>query len=179
MSDETRTESEPNDAPEDTQKETSGEVDLSKLDSVDKLPKWAQDELKRARQEAASYRTRLNKASEEVRGEIENEFKEKVSGLQEELENLKTENAKHVAHTMRIDAALEVGVPGGQLKDFAERLRGDSYEELKADAEKAKSIFGLESGKATDPTAGLGGNGPKKQPTDLFGDYVKSQLGWK
>lgn len=177
MSDETR-----NETTETTEASKSadndGGVDLSKLDSVDKLPKWAQDELKRARQDAANYRTRLNNASDELRAEIEGEFNSKIEALNGELTDLKAKAEEAELKQMRLDAALEVGVPGERLKDFAERLRGTSFDELKADAEKAKSIFGIETSKATDPTAGLSGNGPKTKPEDAFGNFVKGQLGW-
>ena len=54
------------------------------------------------------------------------------------------------------------------LKDFAERLRGTTFEELKADAEQAMSIYNIGTDKATDPTAGLGGNGPKTSRKTLL-----------
>lgn len=177
MSDDTRNEAtEPAEASKSA--DNDGSIDLSKLDSVDKLPKWAQDELKRARQDAANYRTRLNSVSDELRAKIEGEFNSQIEALNGELAELKAKAEEATLWQMKLDAALEVGVSGKHLKDFAERLRGTTFDELKADAEQAMSIYNIGTDKATDPTAGLGGNGPKTKPEDAFGNFIKSSLGW-
>jgi len=154
-------------------------IDLSKIDSVEKLPKWAQDELSRARNDAASYRNRLRDAKNEVEAEVKQSVQSEVEKLKTELSDLKGQLASVEIDSIKLDAALEVGVPGEHLKAFASRLQGSTAEEIKADAEAAKALFNLApnaGSRATDPTAGLGGNQPNKTPESAFGDFVIGKL---
>lgn len=155
----------------------NGGADLSQIDSVEKLPKWAQDELSRARNEAATYRTRLRDAKSEVEAEVRESVKQEVQDLTGKLSDLEMKLSDADLKSLKLEAALEVGVPGEHLKAFSERLRGTTADELRADAEAAKSMFGFNaSNKATDPTAGLGGNEPKKTPESAMGDFIIGKL---
>jgi hypothetical protein len=145
--------------------------------SVADLPKWAQDELSRARTEAAGYRTKLRDA-ETANGTLQTQVDAeiaKVSGLTTDLSDAKL-------FGLKLDAALEVGVPGEHLKTFADRLRGESLEELKKDAETIKTTFGVgigtPNGRATDRSAGLGNDKPST-PDEALGTFIGSKLGWK
>src|SRR5690606_7009349 len=156
MSDNTRNETtEPAEAP--TSADNDGGVDLSQLDSADRLPKRAEDGWKGGRQDAANCRSRLHGGAGALRAKIEGEFNSQIEALNGELTELKAKAEEATLWQMKLDAALEVGVSGKHLKDFAERLRGTTFEELKADAEQAMSIYNIGTDKATDPTAGLGG----------------------
>lgn len=143
--------------------------------NVSDLPQWAQDELSRARANAASYRTRLRE-TEGVRDELQASLDaetEKSKGLMVERDDAKL-------FGLKLDAALEAQVPGDALKVFADRLRGNTVEELKRDAETLKNGgFGVAplTGRATDLSAGLGNNKPST-PEDMFGSFVGSKLGW-
>jgi hypothetical protein len=176
MPEETNNASTDNSAGGEVNKTDSG-IDLSKLDSVEKLPKWAQDELSRARNDAATYRTRLRDAKSEVEAEVRAEIQNEVKGLNDKVADLEMKLSDSDLKSLKLETALEVGVPGEHLKTFADRLRGTTAEELKADAEEAKKLFGLgNETKATDPTAGLGGSEPKKSADNLLGDYVLGKL---
>lgn len=146
--------------------------------NVSELPEWAQNELSRARNDAASYRTKLRE-TETARDNFEktlNEENTKVTALQSEVDDLKLNSAK-------FDVALEAfDVKGDQVKAFADRLRGSTPDELKADAKSVLETFGIAPGKttsrATDRSAGLGNDKP---PTgeSAFAEAVAKSLGWK
>lgn len=139
---------------------------------VAELPEWAQSELSRARTDAATYRTKLRAAEEQlttVQGELQ-AATDKASDLEVKL----TETS---LTSLKIDAALEIGVPGEQLKAFADRLRGNTPEELRADAEAVKALYGVGvPTRATDPSAGLGNGQPKKTAESAFAEFVQKQL---
>lgn len=147
----------------------------SDVKSAADLPKWAQDELSRARNEAAGYRTKLRDA-ETARNDLQKQYDAetaKVTGLTTDLSDAKL-------FGLKLDAALEVGVPGEHLKAFADRLRGDSADELKKDAETVKQTFGVGTatgGRAPDRSAGLGNDKPST-PDDLMASFVGGKLGW-
>ncbi len=145
--------------------------------NVSELPEWAQSELSRARNDAASYRTKLRE-TETARDNLQKTLDEesgKVKNLQTELDDFKLNSAK-------LDVALEAfDVKGDQVKAFADRLRGSTPEELKTDAKSVLETFGIAPGKsttrATDRSAGLGN---EKPPTaeDAFSKAIAKQLGW-
>lgn len=144
--------------------------------SVSELPEWAQAELSRARNDAASYRTKLRE-TEAARDNLEKSFSEeseKVKTLTTDLDDLKLNSAK-------FDVALDAyQVDGKQVKAFADRLRGASVEELNADAKSIMETFNVTPGskpRAVDRSAGLGNDKP---PTaeDAFGQFVGDKLGW-
>lgn len=145
--------------------------------NVSELPEWAQSELSRARNDAASYRTKLRE-TETARDNLQKSLDDesgKVKTLQTEVDDLKLNSAK-------FDVALEAfDIKGDQVKAFADRLRGSNPEELKADAKSVLDTFGIAPGKNTtrgqDRSAGLGNDKP---PTgeDAFSQAIAKQLGW-
>jgi hypothetical protein len=147
----------------------------SNVNSVDQLPKWAQDELSRARNDAAKYRERLKNAKAEVESEVRGAVEADLKRVNDENAELKLQvGDASLAHT-KLSVALEVGVPGEQAVAFAERLRGSTSEELKADAETVKATFGVGSGRVHDTSAGLG-NTTKSSPSDVFAQFVTERL---
>lgn len=146
---------------------------------VAELPKWAQDELSRARNDAASYRARLKDAKSEVEADVRKEFDTKLTAAQNEKTELQNKLTDSQLFGLKIDAALAVGVPGDHLKAFADRLRGDTFDDIKKDAETIKQTFGVgATGRATDRTAGLGNDKPST-PDDALGGFIGQKLGWK
>jgi hypothetical protein len=144
---------------------------------VEDLPKWAQDELSRARNDAAGYRNRLKTAKDEVQAEVQKTFDDKVLALTNENTELKNKATDFDMSMLKLDTALEIGVPGEHLKAFAARLQGSTPDEIKADAEEVKKLFGTGTSRATDRSAGLGNQKPEDAPS-AFADYVGKQLGW-
>jgi len=150
----------------------------SNAKNVSELPEWAQAELSRARNDAASYRTRLRE-TEQARDDLKTSLEAeagKAKALQTEVEDFKLNTAK-------LDVALEAyGVEGTQVKTFADRLRGSTSEELVADAKTLMETLGVAPGnttkpRATDKSAGLGN---EKPPTaeDVWSSFVGDKLGW-
>lgn len=148
----------------------------SSAKNVSELPEWAQAELSRARNDAASYRTRLREteqARDDLKTTLETEA-EKAKRLETEVEDFKLNTAK-------LDVALEAyGVEGTQVKTFADRLRGGTPEELAADAKTLMETLGVaptNKPRATDKSAGLGN---EKPPTteDIWSSFVGDKLGW-
>lgn len=115
-----------------------------KDDDESALPDWAQKELTRARGEAAKYRTQRNELQDKLKDaktpeDIEaatREYVEKVEGLELQL--------------TRERIARQFSLPD----ELAERLRGATEEELKADA-KALQKFARPSRGSDDPRGGL------------------------
>lgn len=142
--------------------------------SVAELPQWAQDQLSRARNDAASYRTKLRE-TEAARDSLQSSLDAEAA----KAKALEVERDDAKLFGLKLDAALEAQVPGDALKVFADRLRGSTPEELKADAETLKkSGFGVQAtGRATDRSAGLGNDKPST-PEDAFGSFIGDKLGW-
>jgi len=146
---------------------------------VSELPQWAQDELSRARSDAASYRARLKDAKSEVETEVRKEYDGKLTEATNKNTTLQNELTDSKLFGLKIDVAIDAGVPGESLKTFADRLRGNTIDEIKADAEAVVKAFGVgaPAGRAIDRSAGLG-NTQTSSPEDALGDFVNNRLGW-
>jgi hypothetical protein len=166
----------PENAPTNTGNDT-GTKDNSQNASaknVSELPEWAQAELSRARNDAASYRTRLREteqARDDLKTSLETETT-KVSTLQTTVDDFKLNSAK-------FEVALEAqGVDPKPLKTFADRLRGETTDELKTDAKSLlETLGGPLKPRATDKSAGLGNDKPLSGE-DAFAAQVAKALGW-
>lgn len=134
------------------------------------LPHWARDELTKANNQAAGYRIKAKEAADEARKAVEAEFNEKLAAVSGELDTARLELS-------RLQAALAVGIPGESAAEFAARLQGTNEDELKADAEKLKSMLGISTAptpdRPVDHTQGLGG---EAGPQDAFGAFIMSNL---
>lgn len=152
----------------------SENTNAAEAKGVADLPQWAQDQLSRARNDAASYRTKLRE-TEAARDSLQSSLDAEAA----KAKALEVERDDAKLFGLKIDAALDAQVPGDALKVFADRLRGSTLEELKADAETLKkSGFGaVTPGRATDRSAGLGNQKPST-PEDAFGSFIGDKLGW-
>ena len=146
---------------------------------VSELPQWAQDELSRARSEAASYRARLKDAKSEVETEVRKEYEGKLTEVNNKVTELTTKLTDSELFGMKVDAAIELGVPGESLRVFADRIRGNTAEEIKTDAEAVAKAFKVNAGpqRHVDRSAGLG-NEQTTNPEDALGDFIGKSLGW-
>lgn len=137
------------------------------------LPQWAQDELSRARNDAATYRTKLRDTEQAL-----NDSKTELQTVNDKAAELEVKVGELELNGLKLDAALDVLIPDGQVKAFADRLRGNTLDDLKADAEAVTKLYNVQAsgGRATDRTAGLGANQPKPTPESAFGNFVKSRL---
>lgn len=146
---------------------------------VSELPQWAQDELSRARSDAASYRARLKDAKSEVETEVRKEYESKLTDVNNKVTELTTKLTDSELFGMKVDAAIELGVPGESLRVFADRIRGNTADEIKTDAEAVAKAFKVNAGpqRHVDRSAGLG-NEQTTTPDDALGDFVGKSLGW-
>lgn len=136
------------------------------------LPEWARDKLTKANNEAATYRVKARDLGTEVetlRAQIQTLTSEKTEALDK--------GGSVALELVKLQTALAVGVPGEQATTFAELLKGDSVEEIKASAEKAKALLaGVKPPAATDRSQGQGAS-TNNTPADDFHGFVLGRLG--
>ena len=145
-------------------------------------------ELKRARDEAAKYRQRARefgddetykRAKDAVAAleKAENEKKSETERLTEEKEGLLFRASSAEEQLTRLRVALSSGVDSAQADEFASRLRGDTEEDLKKDAESLAKFFQAASTPArrSDPSQGRGGDA--QPPADPIQAALIDKLG--
>jgi hypothetical protein len=100
---------------------------------------------------------------EAAKAEVKAEYEAKLAQATEALEAAKNESASSVVQLAKLQAALDATVPDLKEKvvDIAKRLVGQTDEELKADAERVKTLYGVTptapaKPKAVDPSQGQG-----------------------
>lgn len=116
---------------------------------LDELPEWVRKSLTRANAEAANYRTRLREAEARL---AEAKTPAEVEAA---LVELREKNAELERSIARSEVARRVGLPD----ELAQRLRGDTPQELEADA-KALLRIAIPS---TAPVALRGGLDPSDE----------------
>lgn len=98
---------------------------------LETLPQEAQAEIRRLRGEAADYRTKARDYETKVR-EFEDRDKTEGQRAAERQQQLERENAELSAYRARVEVARQKGLP----LEWADRLRGQSTEELEKDADE-------------------------------------------
>lgn len=120
------------------------------------LPEWVQDpekafaEIKKLRSENANWRNELRelqswrdqqetqkREAQEAEMREQNQFKELLEQRERELSELKAQIAQQQAQQLRASIVSEFGLP----EALADRLRGESEEELRKDAEALRGIM--------------------------------------
>lgn len=128
-------------------------------------------ELARARSEAAKYRQRARefgddeaykRAKDAVAAveKAEQEKKTEVEKLTERSEGLLHRATSAEQELAKLRVALGAGVDPSQVDEFSSRLRGDTTEELQADAEQLARFFNAAQTppRRSDPSQGAGGD---------------------
>ena len=114
--------------------------------SVDELPKWAQDEIKNLRSENASKRVKLKDAEDKLKSaKTPEEYEAAVTEWRTKYEALEQDN-------LRGKIARDAGLP----EHWAKRLEGSTPEELAADAKAIAADLGRSD--TADPKGGLDPN---------------------
>lgn len=125
----------------------------------DDLPQWARDKLTKANSEAAKYRVQAKELAEKAANS--EELTTRITELSDEKAALAAELESARVGSMKLHAALSVGIPGESATEFADLLRGETAEDIQAHAEKVKELFGVKkSDRPVDPTQGMGGEIP-------------------
>lgn len=121
------------------------------------LPKWAQDELGKARAEAAKFRTE-KKQAEEAKAKADGDYKRLFEERDAELERLRADNAEkdRIALAKTVAKAVLTGLVA-DTDLIATRLVGKTEEELRADADKFKAALPKPQASSTEGGAGAGG----------------------
>jgi len=142
---------------------------------VKDLPAWAQEVIRNTRQEAADYRVRLQNAKQEVTSVVKDEFQAQLDELTKSKSDVTQQLSDSKLDHLKLQVALnEAKLGGEQAVEFADRLRGNTLDELKADATKALKVFGNVQQPATDPSQGHG-NAPNRNVDDIFGEFFSKQ----
>lgn len=134
---------------------TSAESNSSSAQGSEELPDWVRKQLKKARDEAASYRTQLRDAEEKFKGaKTDAELEATLKPLQERLEQSSRDNAELERQLIIRDHGLD--------KDLAEFVTGDDAEEWEKKAKALSERLGS--------TAKEERFGPRRTPAGRFGN---------
>lgn len=143
----------PNDAA--NAQQTANET--AKTTESQELPDWAKTELAEARAEAAKYRVEKNQAVDQAKADAAAAYMTEKAELEGKL-------SKSESNLLRLRIAVGAKVPADKIETFAERLQGETEDELRSDAEKLKELFASpeKSGPdpAVDPLQGSGNHLP-------------------
>lgn len=131
----------------------------------DVLPDWAREQITKANNQAAKYRTEKNEAVEAAKAEVTADFQKRVSELEAQIEEREGELGSSRHEVDRLKVAIQAGIDSSKVISFSELLKGDSPEELVSHAEELKKLFTTDeqqksSSKATDPSQGSGNTLP-------------------
>ncbi|WP_018686526.1 hypothetical protein [Actinokineospora enzanensis] len=146
--------------------------------SLDELPEWAQNEIRRARTEAARYRRERNAAQTALTARDTTTADQDQAA---EVQQLTAQLGAAQRDAALLRAAIGVGVPADYVADFAARLVGDTDEELAADAARLRELIGLPAADRTrpDPTQGAGldnGTTSAATPAEAFAAFIQDRL---
>jgi hypothetical protein len=133
---------------------------------VEDLPLWAQERISKLSGEAAQTRVKAKDRVEAAKSEVEQTFQGQVAEA----------NARALLSDqkyLKLAAVLNLDVPAKQAVKFAERVSGDTAEEITASATGLVELFGAvqpTNESAVDPTQG------KQTPMALNGDPLEQAL---
>ena len=115
------------------------------------VPAWAQKELSDIRSEAAARRVEAR------------DYKEKLDASLGQVQTLTTEKDQAVSRAekaelelLKVQVAVESGIPGGDIAEFVAYLQGSNKDELKDNAGPLIPRY-TKSSPAYDPSQGHGG----------------------
>lgn len=130
------------------------------------LPQWARDQITKANNEAAKYRTEKNDAVEAAKAELTESFQTKIQELEAQVAEKSGEEAVARTEVEKLKAAIDAGIKSDKIVSFADLLKGDSPDELRSHADQLKELFSTDDqqketkNSATDPTQGQGSTLP-------------------
>lgn len=125
---------------------------------------------KKALESERATRKELERQAKEL-AEKNSTYEQELSTTQEQLEELRAAKGSLERQLLVRDVVADKGLP----MEFAERLRGDSREELEADADTLAGLIGSRR-PAPVPEAGTS-KPPKKSNGELFEDTVGQMFG--
>lgn len=151
-------------------------TETSKTDNNDQISEVARKLISEANNEAAKYRTQRNTIEADTTAKLKAEFDQQFKSLSDNNTAITAERDTAMSDFNKLKVALEAGVPGDTAVEFAALLQGGNSDELKAHADKLKSMFGPGTKqRAVDHSAGFGGD-TKSSPADAFAALFQSHL---
>jgi len=117
--------------------------------------------------EAKDWKQKFEDLAKE-KADAEKEKKEKQGEWQELATKAETEASKATAKALRLEVALEKGLPA----DLVDRLKGDTREDLEADADSLLELLGKPPGPGN-PPKGKGGKPQKVDLSDLTPEQIR------
>lgn len=152
-------------------------------ESVSDLPQWAQDLIGDLREKDAksrvARRNAVNEAITDAEQRVRADYDGKIEALNKTVADLTAANSASTALNTKLRVALDAGVDSADAASFADRLKGDDEDALKADAvELLKTYRPSSSTGRTPATDRSQGHGTATESTDAedFGAFVLGQL---
>lgn len=153
---------------------TGFDTSTVKPETVDSLPEFAQRMIRELREENAKRRTQVDKAAEGAAQKAKEDALKQYNELSTQYEAALNNAKKAELEYAKLETALSVGVEPTKAKAFAARLRGETPDELVADARELIEVFGSqESPRRGDPSQGRVNSAP--QGSGLFQLIQESQ----
>lgn len=129
----------------------------------DELPEWAREKLTKANAEAASYRTKLREAEKAAENaKTPEEVEALVTALKAEREDQERKDAEAARALLIENIALKHRLPA----KLANRLVGNTREELEADAKELAADFADDDNEDVFLEGGLSPRGRDTDPTN-------------
>jgi hypothetical protein len=132
------------------------------------------DYVKKLRDEAARYRTEAKANADAAKrlAELEESQKTETQRLSDGLAAEKAQREQAEQSLLRLRVAVAKGLPA----DLVDRLRGDSEEELSADADSLLALVGKQQKPGLHVAREGGNSGGTSSTADLFAAAIKDQL---
>lgn len=162
---------------EDSKAADSGEEVSQNQSTEDEIPEWVREKLTKANNEAARYRTKAKEAADTARQEVESEFTDRVTALEQERDERARDLEDTRLELTKVQVALKSDVTGEDALEFAQLLQGETEEELLAHAEKVKKLMTSTANVgAYDRYQGYGRESKAPDPQSDFGAFLLNQL---
>lgn len=120
-------------------------------ENVEALPDFAQKIIKALRSEAATHRHKARVAADKA-----SILEQETAAMHAAKVHAESDLASAQLDLVRIRAALAAGVRAELAEDFAARLHGTTEDEIRADAARLKTTFGV-TARRGDPSQGASG----------------------
>lgn len=157
---------------------TSTDDTTTTTDDIESLPPWARDKLTTANRQAAEYRVKARDARTSAETAVKAEHDAVVKQWNDKYESANNDLALVRNEFDRFKAAVAAGVPGESIATFADLLKGQTPDELKAHAAELLKMFKFESKDqvATDASQGRFSTDSGSATGSSFGDIIKHAL---
>ncbi|QFP95681.1 scaffolding protein [Mycobacterium phage AbbysRanger] len=140
---------------------------------------FSREYVEELRRENAKARTSKNQAVEDAKSEVRKEYEAKLAEKDTAMAELQNQLGQAWIELEKVYTAVDAKVPSDRVRAFAEILKGEDPDAIKASAESAKQLFGGMTGTvpAVDPTQGSGGGKHVPLNGDPILEAIKKAVG--